>query len=119
MAPTGHVEQALDQADEVELTVTGRVSGRPSSRPVWVVRDGERVYLLAAKGSDSQWFKNVRANPTVRIRVSGETITGLARPITDAVGVQDVVDKFRHKYGAADLKRYFAKLDAAAEVPLV
>jgi hypothetical protein len=32
--------------------------------------------------------------------------------------VHGVVEKFRHKYGAGDVKRYYSKLDAAVEIPL-
>ena len=31
--------KALKDADEIELTVTGRSSGRPISRPVWFVQE--------------------------------------------------------------------------------
>ncbi|HEV7676936.1 MAG TPA: nitroreductase/quinone reductase family protein [Candidatus Dormibacteraeota bacterium] len=111
-------EQALDEAEEIELTVTGRVSGKPSTRPVWFVRDRDRVYLLPVQGTDTEWFKNVRANPTVRLRIDGEEITARAKPITDREKVAEVVEKFRDKYGARDVRRYYSKFDAAVEVPL-
>lgn len=48
---------ALNDTDEIELTTTGRTSGRQSSRPVWFVTQGETVWLLPVTGSDSQWYK--------------------------------------------------------------
>ena len=50
---------ALNDTNEIELTTTGRISGRQSSRPVWFVLEGETLCLLPVTGSDSQWYKNV------------------------------------------------------------
>jgi hypothetical protein len=36
----------VEASQEIELTVTGRTSGREISNPVWVVRDGEKLYLV-------------------------------------------------------------------------
>jgi hypothetical protein len=34
-------------------------------------------------------------------------------PITDATGLSSVVEKFRDKYGANDVGKYFSKFDVA------
>jgi hypothetical protein len=60
-------ENALNNTNEIELTTTGRTSGRESSRPVWFVRQGENLYLLPVTGSDSQWYKNVLKTPAIRL----------------------------------------------------
>ena len=39
MAPQEFL-RTLKDADEIELTVTGRSSGRPIARPVWFVQEG-------------------------------------------------------------------------------
>jgi hypothetical protein len=36
-------EDALDNTNEVDLTVTGRKSGQEISRPVWFVREQDKV----------------------------------------------------------------------------
>ena len=36
-----------------------------------------------------------------------------AVPITDAAQVSSVVEKFRAKYGAGDVKKYYSKFDVA------
>ena len=38
-----------------------------------------------------------------------------AVPITNPDVVQSVVEKFRQKYGAGDVKRYYSKFDVAVE----
>ena len=39
-------------------------------------------------------------------------------PITDAKAVKSVIDKFREKYGAKDVKKYYSKFDVALVVKL-
>ncbi|HZQ92274.1 MAG TPA: hypothetical protein VFA60_10815 [Terriglobales bacterium] len=41
-----------------------------------------------------------------------------ARPITDRETVQWVVEKFREKYGASDVKKYDSKFDVAVVADL-
>ena len=103
----------LSRYREISITVTGRKSGRPISIPIWFVFDDNRLYLLPVKGSDTQWYKNVLKNPSIRIsaREAEAELKGL--PITDPKKVPSVVEKFREKYGAADVKNYYSKLDVA------
>ena len=111
-------KQALSETDELELTVTDAASGRETTRPVWFAQEGDTLYLLPVKGSDSWWFKRVQKTPSIRLAANDVTISALARPITDPKRVRDVVDKFRAKYGADDVTKYYSKFDVAVEVPL-
>jgi hypothetical protein len=43
--PLVDFRKALNETDEVEITVPGRTSGRRTSRPVWFVQQGDMVYL--------------------------------------------------------------------------
>jgi hypothetical protein len=63
------------------------------------------------KGSDTQWYRNVLHNPSIRIDARGAGAEFLAVPITDADTVKSVVEKFREKYGAGDVKKYYSKFD--------
>jgi deazaflavin-dependent oxidoreductase (nitroreductase family) len=110
--------KALQKTDEIELTVTGRVSGKKSTRPVWFVLEGKTLYLLPVQGSDSEWYRNVLKHPEVTLAVEGAKWTGKAAPITDPAKVHDVVESFRTKYGAGEVKKYYTKLDVAGKVPL-
>jgi deazaflavin-dependent oxidoreductase (nitroreductase family) len=116
--PIEKFTKALQTTDEIRLTVIGRKSGRKISRPVWFVHEGDTVYLLPVTGSDSRWYKNVLENPTVTLNAKRTTFTGKARPITDSTKVREIVEKFRAKYGASEVKKYYSKFDAAVEVPL-
>ena len=111
-------KKALSETDEIELTVTGRASGRETTRPVWFVQEADTLYLLPVKGSDSAWFKNVLKTPSIRLSADDVTISAVARPITDLRRVREVVDRFREKYGTDDVKKYYSKFDVTVEIPL-
>ncbi len=108
---------ALQGANEIEITVTGRTSGRSLSYPVWFALGGEKLYLLPVKGSDTDWYKNLRKTPTIRLAARGKTFTTSARLLTDKAQIGKVLEKFRDKYGR-NVKSYYPKLDVAVEVPL-
>lgn len=109
----------LARVREIEISVTGRNSGRMISLPVWFVLEGEKLYLLPVQGSDTQWYKNVLKIPSIRIEARGAEAKLQAVPITDAKGVSSVAEKFRGKYGAGDVKKYYSKFDVAvlAQMP--
>jgi hypothetical protein len=69
------------------------------------------VYLLPVQGSDTQWYKNVLRDPSIRIEARGADAKFRAVPIVDQKQVSSVVEKFRTKYG--DVKKYYSKFDVA------
>ena len=75
--------------------------------------EADTLYLLPVQGSDTQWYKNVLKNPVIRIDARGAQAEFQAVPVTDAVRVSSVVEKFRDKYGANDVKKYYSKFDVA------
>lgn len=105
--------ERLSRHREINLTVTGRKSGRAITNPVWFVSENEKVYLLPVSGSDTQWYKNVLKNPSIRIEARDAAGAFKAAPIADAKLVSSVVERFRKKYGAADVKKYYSKFDVA------
>ncbi len=109
----------LSRSREITITVTGRKSGRAISIPVWFVLEGDKLYLLPVQGSDTQWYKNVLKKPSIRIEAGGATAEVQVVAVKDATQVKSVVEKFRDKYGASNVKKYYSKLDVAvvAQVP--
>jgi deazaflavin-dependent oxidoreductase (nitroreductase family) len=107
------LKERLARYREIKLSVIGRKSGKEISRPVWFVLEGNKLYLLPVQGSETQWFKNVLKNPLMRISAHGEEAEFRAKPLTDPKAVASVVEQFREKYGAKDVKKYYSKLDVA------
>lgn len=110
----GKLKRALE---EVEITVTGRRSGRDRSLLVWFVQEDDKLFLLPLKGTETEWYRNVLKTPTMRLARGGAEATAKPTPLTDPAQVSAVVAKFRAKHGD-DVARYYEKFDAAVEVPL-
>ena len=107
------LEDRLSRYTEIKITVTGRKSGRAISIPVWFVFEDDKLYLLPVQGSDTQWYKNVLKNPVIQIDARGAAAEVKVVPVTEAKQVSPVVKKFRDKYGAGDVKKYYSKFDVA------
>jgi deazaflavin-dependent oxidoreductase (nitroreductase family) len=107
------LKDRLSRYREINITVTGRKSGRAISIPVWCALEDDKLYLLPVQGSDTQWYKNVLKNSRIRIAARGAEAEFQAIPITDAKQVSSVVEKFRAKYGTSDVKKYYSKFDVA------
>jgi deazaflavin-dependent oxidoreductase (nitroreductase family) len=103
----------LSRSSEINISVTGRKSGRTISNPVWFVAEDDKVYLLPVKGSNTQWYKNVLQKPSIRVQAGDTEAEFKVVPVTDVKQVSSVVEKFRAKYGAGDVKKYYSKFDAA------
>jgi deazaflavin-dependent oxidoreductase (nitroreductase family) len=116
--PKDPLRDHLSKSREIDITVTGRKSGRDISNPVWFVLDEDKLYLVPVQGSDTQWYKNVLKNPSIRINADGAKGELQGVPITEADRVSSIVEKFREKYGAKDVKKYYSKLDVAVLAPM-
>lgn len=112
------LKERLTRYKQIELSVTGRTSGKTISRPVWFVAEGDTLYLLPVAGSDTQWYKNILHNPRMQISARGEEADFSVTPITDSADVKAVVEKFREKYGAEDVKKYYSKFDVAVRAQI-
>ncbi len=112
-APNDALKDRLSRSREINLTVTGRKSGRSISIPVWFVSEDNKLYLLPVSGSDTQWYKNVLKNPSIQIEAGGAKAERKVAPVKDPKQVSSIVEKFRAKYGASDVKKYYSKFDVA------
>src|ERR687898_2691151 len=109
--------QRLNRVYEIRLSVKGRKSGRDIPRPVWFVHEGNTLYLLPVQGSDTNWYKNLLVDPTLKISANGVEISARGKLITDSNRVDEIVRKFKSKYGEGEVKKYYTKFDVAVEVP--
>ena len=107
----------LQNDNIIDITVTGRSSGRSHSFPIWFALDGNTLYLIPVRGSDTEWYKNVRKTPTIQLSAHGKTLTASPRFLTDQAQLDQILERFRDKYGR-NVKSYYPKYDVAVEVPL-
>jgi len=111
-------EKVLDASGELQITVIGRKTRREHSTPVWFVREGKTVFLLPVRGSKNQWYRNTLKSKRIKIASGKLSLDLSARPIVEPKVVASVIDRFRKKYGVADVKRYYSVFDAAMELTL-
>jgi deazaflavin-dependent oxidoreductase (nitroreductase family) len=110
--------KSLRRRKEIRITVRGRRTARKITLPVWFVLDDSTLWLLPVKGSRSHWFRNLGANPSLVIQAGERRATTTAELLTGRARVRSVVERFRRKYGRADVARYYSRFDAAVKVPL-
>ncbi|MFD4560247.1 nitroreductase/quinone reductase family protein [Streptomyces sp. NPDC058469] len=65
------------------LETTGRVSGEPRRTPLGGRRVGDTFWLVSEFGELSQYVRNIKANPEVRVRIMGRWHTGTAHLLPD------------------------------------
>ncbi|MEV4198676.1 nitroreductase/quinone reductase family protein [Micromonospora globbae] len=110
--------EAFAREREVEITVTGRRTGRQISHPVWFVQEEQSMFLVPVSGSDTEWYKNIRHTPVIRVAANGTAVNSTATPITEPDRVDHVVAMFRDKYGAKQIRDLYPRHDVAVQVPL-
>jgi deazaflavin-dependent oxidoreductase (nitroreductase family) len=65
------------------LETTGRKSGKPRRTPLGGSRVGDEFWFVAEFGERSQYVKNIKANPHVRVRLRGRWHNGTAHLVPD------------------------------------
>ena len=65
------------------LETTGRTSGRPRRTPLGGSKVGNEFWFVSEFGENSQYVKNIKANPNVRVRLRGRWHNGTAHLVPD------------------------------------
>lgn len=63
------------------MTTKGRKTGRLHEIEIWFGIQGNTLYLLSGGGEDSDWVKNLRADPNVTVRIAKHTFMGIAHVV--------------------------------------
>jgi deazaflavin-dependent oxidoreductase (nitroreductase family) len=69
----------LSKEDYCYLTTRGRKTGKPHEIEIWFGVDGNSIYLLSGGGDKSDWVRNLKAEPSVSVRIGKQTFEGIAR----------------------------------------
>jgi deazaflavin-dependent oxidoreductase (nitroreductase family) len=81
-----------------DLITTGRRTGRPHEIEIWFGVVDETMYVLSGNGVGADWFRNLQADPVVRVKVDDDVHEGVARVVTDADERERVGDVMGGKY---------------------
>lgn len=77
---------------------TQRPGGAVHSTIIWVVVDGDDVFVRSWKGAGARWFRETRANPEVALIAGDQRILATAVAATDADSIRRCSDEFLAKY---------------------
>jgi deazaflavin-dependent oxidoreductase (nitroreductase family) len=102
--PLPEVSAALARiagASTIELTTTGRKSGKPHTKPIWFVVDGGRLVVQAGKDGKTDWYQNLGQSPTATVRQGDYTFRVRAKRVEDSARVEAIHRLFLDKYTSA------------------
>jgi deazaflavin-dependent oxidoreductase (nitroreductase family) len=74
------------------LTTTGRKTGLPRLTPLqYELIDGEYC-IGSARGTRADWFRNILADPHIRVQVKSREFAAIAEPVTDPARIADFLE---------------------------
>lgn len=95
---------SLAGEDFCYLTTVGRVTGRPHEIEIWFAIEGRTIYMLSGGRDRSDWVKNLRRTPEVKVWIAGELFEGRARIVEDAeedaLARRLLVEKYERRPGS-------------------
>lgn len=74
------------------LTTTGRKSGMKRVTPLQYEEMDGRYYLGSARGTKSDWYRNIEADENVEVRVKNRSFRGVAETVTDPIRIADFLE---------------------------
>jgi deazaflavin-dependent oxidoreductase (nitroreductase family) len=111
------IANALQTDRVIDITTTGRKSGKPARIETWFYRVGDRYYLTGTPGR-RDWYANLVANPVFTFHLKRSATADLpatAVPITEEATRREIIASI-----LADIGRSSTELDAwVAGSPLV
>lgn len=94
----------LDRHWNCKLTARGRKSGEPRTVTIWFALGDGKVFLTGG-GKESNWVKNLRANPDAIVQIGTMRLRGRARVVDDPAEAESVRQRFVRRYFMARISR--------------
>ncbi len=74
------------------LTTTGRKSGQKRVTPLQYEEMDGKYFLGSARGTKSDWYRNIEADGRVEVRVKNRRFRGVAETVTDPARIADFLE---------------------------
>lgn len=74
------------------LTTTGRKTGLERVTPLQYEEHEGVIYVASARGEKADWFRNIQANPSVKVQIRGRLFPGHASPIMEPERIADFLE---------------------------
>lgn len=98
----------IDIAREVRIETQNK-KGEVHSTIVWIVVDGEDVFVRSVRGERGRWWREAMAERHVTIDDSGRRLEGVLVPVSDDASIARVDAALTRKY--ADDEGYDSMMD--------
>ncbi len=90
--------ELLAASPEIRIETRTAPDGPVHSAIIWVVVDGEDVFVRSWLGKRARWYREAVANPAVTIVAGDRRLPAFAAQATDADSVRRCSDGFLTKY---------------------
>jgi hypothetical protein len=94
----------LARTEEVRIE-TSRPDGHRAKTIIWVMTDGDEVFVRSVRGDRGRWYRDVMADPVVVIHAGGRAIEARTAPVTDEAAIARCSAAIRRKYAGIDGER--------------
>ena len=89
----------IAKADELEIAPLRRDGTPRRPVPIWVVRDGDDLYVRSFRGTDGGWWRTARASHEGHIRSGGVDKNVTFVEVADSATNDRIDTAYRTKYG--------------------
>ncbi|MFC5747732.1 DUF2255 family protein [Actinomadura rugatobispora] len=86
-------------ADELEVSPRREDGSLRGATPIWVVRDGDELYVRSYRGDAGVWYRTAQGSHRGRIAAGGVTKDVTFVEETDSARNDRIDDAYRTKYG--------------------
>jgi hypothetical protein len=87
----------LARTKEVRIE-TSRPGGPVHSAIIWIVVDGQDVFIRSFRGERGRWYREARANPEVAILAGNQRVPATVVSAADVDSVRRCSEGFQAKY---------------------
>jgi len=87
----------LADTEEIEIE-TARPDGPPHRTIIWIMVDGDDVFVRSVNGAGARWYREATANPSVTIHAGTRALQARTIAAPDADSVARVNDALERKY---------------------
>ena len=87
----------LADTEEIEIE-TARPDGQTRRTIIWIMVDGDDVFVRSVNGAGARWYREATANPSVTIHAGTRALQARTIAAPDADSVARVNDALERKY---------------------
>jgi hypothetical protein len=90
--------RAIDLSKEIEVETSAGPGSEVHRTTIWVVVDGQDVFVRSWRGVTARWFREALANPEIAIHVDGRRLPARAVPARDPASIARTSQGLERKY---------------------